>query len=171
MIYKKDGVEKEFTTANYPWQDTTWVFVDRKDKLVKKGNAEPKLKDYIISDHDGNDVTEQVLNQPGYTFLIYVYNVGKARTDNMDQLHNLIEDAEKNNVPVYLLCSSTKDEAEAFRKANGLDKAIIYVFDGTVAKTAMRSNPGLMLLEKGVIRGKWSPSDYPETLNEATKAK
>ncbi len=36
MIYEKDGKQQEYTTENYPWQDTTWVFVDRKDKLVKK---------------------------------------------------------------------------------------------------------------------------------------
>ncbi len=171
MIYEKNGVKKEFTTQNYPWQDTTWVFVDRKDKLIQKGNAEAKLKDYIISDYDGNEVTDQVLNQPGYTFLIYVNSVEKARTDNMDKLRALIEDAEKQNVPVYILCSAGKEEAEAFRKKNGLDKAILYVFDQTISKTALRSNPGLMLIEQGVIRGKWSPSDYPVTLAEATKPK
>ncbi|MBS1773123.1 MAG: DoxX family protein [Bacteroidetes bacterium] len=168
MIYEKDGVKKEFTMQNYPWQDTTWVFVDRKDKLIKKGNAEPKLKDYTISDFDGNDVTESVLGQQGYTFLLYVRSVTDIDDANMDKLHVLLEDAEKNNVPFYLLCSSTKEEAEAFRKKNGLDKAIIYTFDGTVARSTVRSNPGLMLIESGVIKGKWAPADYPQNMATAT---
>ena len=49
MIYEKDGVQKEFTLENYPWKDTTWKFVDRKDKLIKKGNAEAKIQDFVIS--------------------------------------------------------------------------------------------------------------------------
>jgi len=171
MIYEKNGERKEFTMQNYPWQDTTWVFVDRKDKLIKKGNAEPKLKDFVITDFDGNDVTDQVLNQPGNTLLLYVSDVSKARTDHMDKLRALIEDADKQNAPTYILCSATKEEGEAFRKQNGLDKAVVYLFDQTVSKTALRSNPGLMLLDNGVIKGKWSPSDYPVTLAEAKSGK
>jgi hypothetical protein len=170
MIYKnkKTGTTQEFTDKNYPWQDTVnWEYVSAESKLVKKGNAEPKIHDYIISDYDGNDQTESILNQPGYTFLLYVQDVEKAHTDNMHKLHDLIEDAEKNNVPVYMLCSSAKADAEAFRKKNGIDKAIIYVFDKTVSKTALRSDPGLMLLEQGVVRGKWSYADYPVTLEDA----
>ncbi len=41
-------------------------------------------------------------------------------------------------------------------------QAEVLVLDGTVSKTAMRSNPGLMLLEQGVIKGKWSFRDYPD---------
>jgi hypothetical protein len=31
----------------------------------------------------------------------------------------------------------------------------------TVSKTAMRSNPGLMLLKQGTIQDKWSFKSYP----------
>jgi uncharacterized membrane protein YphA (DoxX/SURF4 family) len=171
MIYKKDGVEKEFTMENYPWEDTTWVFVDRKDKLIKKGNAEPKIKDFVISDYDGNDLTEQVLAQPGYTFLLYVKDPGKARKDNVDELHALIADSKKNNNPFYILCAADREKAEQLRKEWNLGDVQFYVLDGTVVKTAMRSNPGLMLLEQGVIQNKWSFRDYPASVSEAVKSK
>lgn len=171
LVYEKDGVKKEFNTQNFPWQDTTWKYVSSESKLIKKGNAEPKIKDFVISDYDGNDVTESVLTAPGNTLLLFVKDVEKASTENMDKLHNLIEDAEKNNVPTYILISTTKDKAEAFRKANNIEKGILYQFDGTVAKTALRANPGLMLLDQGVIRGKWSYKDYPSTLAAAKSGK
>lgn len=162
MIYAKDGVQKEFTMENYPWQDTTWVFVDRKDKLIKKGNAEPKIKDFIIADYDGNEYTDAILMSPGYTFLLYVKDVDKAREDNLDKLKSLIADCMKNDIAFYVLCSSEKESAMEFRKKWGLTNVEFLVFDLTVNKTALRSNPGLMLLKKGVIRGKWSFRDYPE---------
>lgn len=171
LVYEKDGVKKQFTTQNFPWQDTTWKYVSSESKLIEKGNAEPKIKDFIISDYDGNDVTENVLTAPGNTLLLFVKDIEKASTENMNKLHDLIEDAEKNNVPTYILCSATKEQAEAFRKANNIEKGVLYMFDGTVSKTALRSNPGLMLLDQGVIRGKWSYKDYPSTLAAAKSGK
>jgi triosephosphate isomerase len=46
-----------------------------------------------------------------------------------------------------------------------------YSTDGTVIKTAMRTNPGLMLLHAGDVKGKWSYLDYPtySSLNLDTK--
>lgn len=165
MIYKKDGVEKEYTMENYPWQDTTWVFVDRKDKLIQKGNAEPKIKDFIISDSTGADITEQLLTTPGYTFLLWVKDPNKARTDKLDNLHSLVAKAQALHIPFYILCSASKEEAEAWRNKAGLATVPVFVIDLTVNKTAMRSNPGLMLLEQGIVRKKWSFREYPKTLS------
>ncbi len=167
MIYEKDGVQKEFTMDNYPWQDTTWKFVDRKDKLVQKGNAEPKVKDFVITDADGNDYTEQILTTPGYTFLLFVRDLEHARTDNMDKLRQLIAEANSKNIPFYVLSSASAEVSEKYRKEWGLN-APFYILDMTVSKTAMRSNPGLMLLEQGVVKNKWSFRDYPETISAAT---
>ncbi len=162
MIYEKDGVQKEFTMENYPWQDTTWVFVDRKDKLVKKGNAEAKIKDFIISDYNGNEYTEQLLTTPGYTFLWFVKDPAEARTDKMDELRELIKYCNQNNIPFYMLSSANEEVTKAFVDEHELPLDIL-VLDGTVSKTAMRSNPGLMLLRQGVIQDKWSYRDYPGT--------
>jgi hypothetical protein len=60
-----------------------------------------------------------------------------------------------------MLCSNNREEAFAFIKEHDI-QAEVLVLDGTVSKTAMRSNPGLMLLEQGVIKGKWSFRDYPD---------
>lgn len=162
MIYEKDGVQKEFTMENYPWQDTTWVFVDRIDKLIKKGNAEPKIKDFIITDYDGNAFTEQILGTPGYTFLLFVRDTKNASTKNMDELKELISASQKAGVPFYILCSDNKDEGYAYVDKHGLQAAQLLVLDRTVSKTALRTDPGLMLIEQGEIKGKWSYRDYPD---------
>lgn len=161
MIYEKDGVEKEFNMENYPWQDTTWHFVDRKDKLVKKGNAEPKIRDYVLTDYDGNEYTDQIIGAQGYTFLWYLRDTENAHDDNMDDLKALITASKNAGVPFYILCSDNKDKAFAFVDKHGLGGAELLVLDRTVSKTAMRSDPGLMLLKDGIITGKWSYADYP----------
>ena len=36
FIYEKNGEQREFTLENYPADDTTWVFIDQKNILLKK---------------------------------------------------------------------------------------------------------------------------------------
>ncbi len=164
MIYEKDGVQKEFTMQNYPWEDSTWKFVDRKDKLIKKGNAEAAIKDFSISGFDGTDYTEQVLNTPGYTFLLFVKDPAKARKDNTDKLRSLMVQANQLNIPFYVLSSASEEATNNFKENRKLFAAEYTVIDGTASKTAMRANPGLMLLEEGTIRGKWSFRDFPDSI-------
>jgi hypothetical protein len=165
MIYEKDGQQKEFTMENYPWQDTTWKFVDRKDKLVKKGNAEPAIKDFTITDAEGTDHAQEILGTPGYTFFLFLRDPEKAREDNLDDLRNLMAKANQFNIPFYVLSSGSTESTNAWKEANKLHAAEYMVLDATVSKTAMRSNPGLMLLKDGVIQDKWSFRDYPKDIN------
>ena len=161
MIYEKDGVQKEFTMENYPWQDSTWKFVDRKDKLIKKGNAEPEIKDFIITDLAGNDHTEEILAER-YVFLFFLKNPDKARNDNIKDLQQLIEKSQQLGIPFYVLCSGNIEKSQQWLADHQLTPNDVLVFDLVASKSAVRSNPGLMLLQQSVIRGKWSFRDYPK---------
>jgi uncharacterized membrane protein YphA (DoxX/SURF4 family) len=170
MIYEKDGKQQEFDETNYPWQDTTWKFVDSKSTLVQKGNADPAIKDFVLNDYTGNDLTEGILKQPGYTFLLYVKDVKKASRENIERLQSLVTTANQFNIPFYVLSSSAQSDADKFAAEYKLQGAQWLIIDGTVSKTAMRSNPGLMLLKEGTIQNKWSFKSYPKgmTLNGST---
>lgn len=165
MVYEKDGVKKEFTMENYPWQDSTWKFVDSKSKLVQKGNAEPEIKDFTINDFDQNDHTQEILSTQGYVFLLFVKDPDHARMDNVDRLRNLMKKCGELNIPFYVLSSGSKEVTDAFKDKNKLYPADYMVIDATANKTAMRSNPGLMLLKNGVIQNKWSFRDYPKDIS------
>ena len=165
MIYEKDGVQQEFTMENYPWQDSTWKFVDSKSKLVQKGTAEPEIKDFVLSDFDGNEHTQEILNAPGYAFLLFVKDPEHARTDNLERLRELMAKANQLNIPFYVLTSGSQEATMAFKEKHKLHAAEYLVLDATVNKTAMRSNPGLMLIEQGTIQNKWSFRDYPASIS------
>ena len=63
FVYEKGGKKYEFSPENFPSDLGTYKFVDRKDKLVRKGNAEIPIKGFTLN--AGNmDSTDIVLSQP-----------------------------------------------------------------------------------------------------------
>ena len=56
FIYEKEGVRQEFTMEDYPWDDSTWVFVEQKSQLVRKGYV-PPIHDFTMENADGEDIT------------------------------------------------------------------------------------------------------------------
>lgn len=128
--------------------------------MVKKGNAEPKIKDFIVTDFSGNDSTEMLLRQNGYTFLFMVNNVGKAGKGWREKMQHLQMDCAQYGIKLYGITSSSLAEANRFREENDLHFPFLQM-DGTVIKTAARSNPCLILLKQGTVEGKWHYHDMP----------
>ena len=69
FYYEKNGEQKKFTMNNLP--DSTWKFVSRKSRLIQKG-AEAPMHDFRISTPDNADVTDQILSDPGYVYLLVI---------------------------------------------------------------------------------------------------
>ncbi len=131
------------------------TFVDRIDKVIQKGD-EVKCKDFYITDIEGTEVTESILTAEK-VFLITSYDLDKANKKGFERLTNLAKEAEGKGYQVVGITGSSLDDAEAFRHEVGL--AIpFYNLDAVPIKTMNRSNPGLMLLENGTVKGKWHHS-------------
>lgn len=160
LTYQKDGVKKDFTTQNFPWQDTTWKFVDSKTTEVSPAKNEPPIKDFAIGNYNGEDVTQTILNYPGHLMILFVKDVKEAKTDHMDALRKLSEECSKVGVPFMAISASNDLETAEFSKQHKLNFSF-YTIDGTVCKTAMRSNPGLMWMKAGTVMGKYSYANYP----------
>jgi uncharacterized membrane protein YphA (DoxX/SURF4 family) len=62
FIYTKNGKEIRFDQANFPTDfDSTYVYVDRKDIVVKKGNGlAAKIVDFNLQSLQGNDTTSAI---------------------------------------------------------------------------------------------------------------
>ncbi|CAL1518333.1 BT_3928 family protein [Chitinophaga sp. MM2321] len=160
FIYEKNGEKKEFTVDNYPWSDSTWKFVDRKDKLIKKGNAEPAIKDFILTDLDGVNQTEAILSETKPVYLFLVQNVDKAGSGWDEKMKALQQKWKNQEILIYGVTASTKDQLAAFESKHGLEFPFVQM-DGVAIKTAGRSNPCLLLLDKGTIKAKWHYNDIP----------
>jgi uncharacterized membrane protein YphA (DoxX/SURF4 family) len=154
--------EEEFL-AKKIWEDTlTWAYDTSITILVKEGNMIPKMVGYNLTYFDGEDATEFILNQEKPVFLWYVRDVETASIENIDRIKNLVNLCVQNDMFFFMLTSNTQEQTDAFLIKHGLE---IYTatIDPTTSKTAIRTNPGLVLLEKGIIKGKWSYKQYPKS--------
>jgi uncharacterized membrane protein YphA (DoxX/SURF4 family)/peroxiredoxin len=158
---KKTGELKDFDQNNFPWQDTVnWEFAENKSKLVSPAKNEPPIKDFVISNYNGEDITQTILKYPGNVFILFVKDVDEANTSNIATLRTLEADCKKANIPLIAISSSNDVATKAFNAKHQLNLDF-YSIDGTVCKTAMRTNPGLMHIKNGTVLNKWSYADYP----------
>ena len=158
FIYKKDGVEKEFTLENYPKGDSTWVFVDQKSVLITKG-YQPPIHDFSIVNSAYVDITEDVLYKEGYTFLLAMYDLSKASKEGAKKAEVIYQTSLKTGTAFYALTASSDDEIAAFKKKTGVTFPFCKT-DPIALKTMVRANPGLVLLKKGTVVGNWNWRDF-----------
>ncbi len=163
FIYEKDGKQQEFTVDNLP--DDSWTFVDRIDKVIKEGTGQPAVKDFIISDINGEDITSYILETPEPTHLWMIKDLDKAKNKSIEQGLALYEKAVQNNEPMYLVANSTPDELLKFREEKGIPTDLeLCTLDGVTMKTALRANVGIMSLKEGTITDKYASADFKKHL-------
>lgn len=159
FVYAKDGIEKEFTLENYPADDSTWVFVRQNSVLVKQGYV-PPIHDFSIVTEQG-DITDIVLETPGYTLLVISHKLEKVATNAIPQVNQILSWAEQHDIACYWLTSSYQDQVDAFRQRYQVTVPFGAADDITL-KTIVRANPGLVLLRQGTVVAKWHCNQLPE---------
>jgi len=159
--YEKDGVVKEFDESNYPWQDTTWKYVDVQQIKIKEG-YQPPIHDFSIANNDFGDITDGVLNDNSYTFLLVSRNLEEAVNKNQEEINQLALWANNQGYTFICLTASSDEDISDF-KMNQNASYDFYATDEIQLKTIVRSNPGLVLLQNGTILNKWHWRDLPKT--------
>ena len=134
---------------------------------MMEGEESPYADFFIERTDDGSDITEEVLNDSGYVFLLIAPYLEGADDSRLDLLNELYEYAQEHNYPFYGMTASGERAINRWRDMTGAEYDFCQT-DGTVLKTIIRSNPGLLLLKNGVIIRKWSHNDLPVIEEEQT---
>lgn len=159
FVLEKNGERKEFTAENYP--DSTWTFIEAHTYVKEKG-YEPTIQDFAIQDlKTGEDITDRVLNDSNYTFLLVAHRMETADDSNIDLINEIYDYSMEHGYGFLALTHSSPEAIEMWRDKTGAE----YDFGGMdeiTLKTIVRSNPGLLLLKDGVILNKWSNNQLPD---------
>lgn len=152
--FKVNGEEEIHTTqGSYPSIDGE--FIDVETQLVQRG-YEPPIQDFSI-ERDGEDFTDQMLQQEKL-LVVVSYSLRRSEWEGWNTIKPVLKEAESKGYRVIALSASSSGYKQALNKEHGLDLDF-YFTDETVLKAMVRSNPGLITLEKGTITQKLHWSD------------
>lgn len=130
------------------------------DKNIQEGMKEididglPKVHDFFLETNDGDDLTDELLDKEKVMFVV-AYDIEISEIEGFDNVRKATDLALKNGYTVYGLSSSYIDDLMILNKDKNLNFEWLFV-DGTVLKTIIRANPGVVTLNKGTVTGKWN---------------
>lgn len=150
-LFEKDG--KTLTFEQYP-SDTLLEFKEM--QLINK-NAQPKITDYRIWNDEG-DFTDSTFS--GNKLLIVIKDLKDINAAAFPEIRSLAQQLKGDNITPLIVTSASSEDIQQLIAQQQLTMPYYYA-DATVLKTILRSNPGLLLLKEGVIKGKWHFNDTP----------
>ena len=121
----------------------------------------PPIHDFMIETDDG-DQLESMLGKDK-AMLVIIYNFEKTDQEGMPFIADIARKANEKGYSVYVLTASYIENQETSQKKYNLPYPFGFC-DETTLKTAIRSNPGIITVEKGIITGKWNWKDTDEVL-------
>jgi uncharacterized membrane protein YphA (DoxX/SURF4 family) len=157
---KTTGETKEYLSPNYPWNDSVWMsqweFVDQR---VEGGT---NFLGFSALDEDGNDVTENILTTEKL-LMFTSHDLNEVTENEWEKIREITEAAEKLDFTVVWTVANEPEYVERLREKYDFLYEV-YFADELEIKPIVRSNPGLIWLDNGLVKNKWSSVDFKKAL-------
>lgn len=164
MESQSTGETQEVSSIDYlqkeVWKNKDLKIVNTSDQILYKEGYVPPIHDFVLEDlNSGEDRTYEILGYERVALWV-AHDISKTDVDVQKQVSALSKQMEEAGIPVFGLTGGLYDQVEDFR--HEYENAFPYMScDATTLKTVIRSNPGLVLLKKGTVTGKWHHNDIP----------
>ena len=148
------GEEKTFTTlGDYPQVDGEFLRVETRELSA---GYEPPIHDFSL-EQDGADYTGALLARR-QLLMVISYDLARSHRPAFAEIARLADSARALGYTVIGMSASSEEDVAALKAEAGLNIPF-YFTDQTALKTIVRSNPGVLRLESGVIRQKLHYND------------
>ncbi|MEP2687785.1 BT_3928 family protein [Maribacter dokdonensis] len=159
--FNVNGNEEIYVTnGDYPTVDGE--FIDVETEEIQAG-YEPPVHDFTI-EQNGEDFAASLLQEPKLVMVI-AYDLRKSNLEVFKEIKAVTDKALKAGFKVIGMSASGPDQTDALKKENNL-AFDFYFTDETTLKTIVRSNPGVLVLEKGTIVQKLHYNDLENLIFE-----
>ena len=157
---KATGETKEYISPNYPWNDSVWMsqweFVEQRTE----GGA--NYLGFTALDEEGNDVTESILNTENL-LMFTSHDLSKVTEKEWEKAREITETAGNKGYIVIWTVANEPEYVEQLREKYDFLYEVYYA-DELEIKPIVRSNPGLIWLDNGLVKDKWSAVDFKKVL-------
>lgn len=168
--YKKAGKDVEFDVNHFPadFNDSTYQFVDRYQKLVRPGSALPPITDFNLTSLSGTDTTQAILHQWNPYVLLFVKDANTAPASWTKHAIEVATACEEKMIPFFVVTATADAAQQQLHNAGNMH---FLKCDVTVIKTAARVNPTYFVMKRAAVLAKYADDDYNKAINEIRKQK
>ena len=153
---KETGKTQEYLSPNYPWNDSVWMkqweFVDQ--RVVGDNN----FLGFSALDQDGDDVTDMILGTKNL-LMFTSHDMSKVTDKEWGKIARITDVANQKGYDVIWVTASPQEYVEALQEQHPCLQEVYYG-DELEIKTIVRFNPGVILLDEGLVVDKWSAIDF-----------
>lgn len=149
------------------WKNKDLEIVATGDQYLFKDGVVPPIHDFVLETNEGEDLTYTILSEK-LVYLWISYDLDFSNEDAQKQVKSVVDGCNAEGIPVFVLSASSFVNSENFKQLHGLDVQFL-TCDATTLKTVIRSNPGLVILNEGVVKAKYpfrSVTDYASIKND-----
>ena len=175
FVYKNNETGEEITLTQDELMNQEEDFYDkndyvsREDKILKEA-VKAKIDGFNMLDENGADHAPDYFatDREGDVYILYVHDLNEANAKGMQKAIALAKACESEGIDFVGITNSSEEEIAKFVEKYGIEFPIYYnpinpITGPFMVRDAIRSNPGLMLLDKGVVKDKWAWRDFPES--------
>lgn len=164
---KKSGAIERFKADELGNLTDNHDYVDREEITIDPG-VPAKIHDFFIRNAQGEDLTAQILDEDAYQLFVIAYDLEETRIKSYKKLKEFLGTWQNGGHKIYAFTNSDTESFEKFRHEHQLAFPF-YQLDRTALKAVIRSNPGFILMRKGVVIKRWSSRNAPD-LKDLEKA-
>jgi uncharacterized membrane protein YphA (DoxX/SURF4 family) len=129
---------EEYTPEYYQILDTV--------KMTNPAVTEINIRDFITT-------TDRII-------VLTTKNIDKANWNAIERYKSIYSEAKKQGIPMVMLSSASREDMLAFRKKHNFNVPM-FTNDEIELKAIARSNPSMMVIQKGVVDGKFAHRSTP----------
>ena len=157
---KTTGETQEYLSPDYPWNDSVWM--SQWEFVEQRTEGGGNYLGFSALDEYGDDVTDMILNTENL-LMFTSHDLSKVTEKEWDRIGEITEAAEAKGYTVLWAVADTPDVVEQLRSKYAF-LSEVYYGDALEIKTIVRFNPGLICLDNGLVKDKWSAVDFRKVL-------
>lgn len=149
--------KKTFNVDDTEWHDESkWRYVET---ITSGGGNESGKMNLTIYDADNNNATDEIIQKKSYTFMVIAQNIKELSYSEMMSLNSLHDMYKGGKINLIVATSSSPEVSNVVLDSYGWQTVNTYNIDIVELKSLIRSHKGVILIDDGIISGKWNLPD------------
>lgn len=178
FIYKSnaDGKEVTLNEDELMEQDPdfydNYEYVDRKDREITKGRK-PEIDGFNMLDSNGADHAYDYFSyEKGKdVYVLFMNDLKETKIKGLEKAKLLAADCDKHDIEFVAITNSSQEDIDRFVDKYELEFPLYHnpidpAHGPFMVRDAVRSNPGIIKINKGVVADKWAWRDFPAKVDE-----